>query len=120
MIRIDRKLSNAILKISDSYDSEFFYDIDENGIFFNDKLYSVPIDKSEIKGSLVRLIDAGYLIPAANSWCTVEFSISPELKHAKAFWFDRVSKRFIYGFISGVLTSVTAMLLVKLIEEYFL
>lgn len=120
MIRIDRKLSKAILKISDSYDSEFFYDIDENGIFFNDKLYSVPIDKSEIKGSLVRLIDAGYLIPSNNAWCTIEFSISPELKHAKAFWFDRITKRFIYGFISGVLTSISAALLVKLIEKYFL
>jgi hypothetical protein len=120
MIRIDRKLSKAILKISDSYDSEFFYDIDKSEILFNDKLYSVPIDKAEIKASLDRLINAGYLIPSVNSWCTVGFSISPELKHAKAFWFDRVTKRFIYGFISGVVTSVTAALLVKLIEKFFL
>ena len=48
MIRIDRKLSKTILKISDSYDSEVFYDIDESKILFNDKRYSVPIDKSEI------------------------------------------------------------------------
>lgn len=51
MIRIDRKLLKTILKISDSYDSEFFYDIDESKILFNDKRYSVPIDKSEIKAS---------------------------------------------------------------------
>lgn len=120
MIRIDRKLSKTILKISDSYDSEFFYDIDESKILFNDKRYSVPIDKSEIKASLDRLIDAGYLIPSVNSWCTVGFSISPELKHAKAFWFDRVTKRFISGFISGVLTSVSVALLVKFIEKFFL
>ena len=70
MIRIDRKLSKAILKISDSYDSEFFYDIDKSEILFNDKLYSVPIDKAEIKRGMV-LCHPGQIKPYKKFKATV-------------------------------------------------
>lgn len=118
MIGMDRKIVKTILEISDSYDSAFSYHGDD-GIYFDKKLYKLPVPPSEIKPALLRLIELGYLKQTLRPYGVTVFSITPELKHARAFWFDRVTKRFLGGFVTGVTTAVATGLILRFIAKLF-
>lgn len=118
MVSIDRKVCRDILKLTRQYDSAILFDPDLEGYSLldyvapskADVLSSVPV--SEVPGSLRRLIDRGMIEKQQGiSGGGMIFNITPELLHAKAFWWDRFTKCFWGGFVSGVAVGITANLL---------
>ena len=126
MIRIDRKVCRDILRITNRYDVDLFFDPDFGGFSIwhgthpdrPEFIPSVPLH--EVAGSLNRLLERGMIKKIVGSWSGgMIFQITPELLHAKAFWFDRVTKKYLAGFISGVATSVVAGLIIHFVTEWF-
>lgn len=114
MIRIDRKVCRDILKLTNSYDDQIIYDPDLKGFAlwsgsFPGQVSTPSVEPAEILGSLNRLCENKFLVMQTGVHRGgMIFSITPELRHRNAFWFDRVSKTYAGGFVSGVLTSVVA------------
>lgn len=118
MISIDRKVSRDILKTTKQYDQSILFDPSLGGFAIwrmshpdkADQVCSVPV--SEVPGALQRLADRGMINKIQGTWSGgMIFRITPELLHAKAFWWDRFSKKFWGGFVMGVITALTANLL---------
>ena len=126
MISIDRKTIKDILKVTESYDESIFFHPNIGGFciwpgYFPDQASVKPSsDICEIPGSLNRLVDAKLIIKIQGAYDNgMIFRITPELLHSKAFWFDRVSKKFLGGFLTGVAAAVVADLLIRLIAKLF-
>lgn len=118
MLRIDRKVAKSLLKLTRKYSDEIFYSSEKTGFILvhiaADPETSVPfpIPKDEISASLKRLEKANLITVNTRVWGDdLYFSITPELLHYKAFWFDRFSHRFIGGFVTGVIVGISANLL---------
>lgn len=124
MIRYDRKTCKDILKLTDKYDDLVIFDPDIGGYcnFDSDNQEeaevkpSIPV--SEVTGALHRLEERGMIKKISGTWSGgMVFSITPELLHAKAFWWDRFSKRFLGGFVSGLVVGITANLLTGYVQS---
>ena len=118
MILIDRKVCRDILKTTTDYDDLILFDPELSGYSMwgytspeqAKVISSVPV--SEVPGSLSRLITRGMIRKFQGiSGGGMVFCITPELLHAKAFWWDRFTKRFWGGYALGVITALTANLL---------
>lgn len=118
MIRIDRRVCRDILKVSKDYDKSILFATELGGFSVwhgsrpdrVDVMSSVNV--SEVPGSLERLIDRGLINKIQSlSGGGMIFTITPELLHAKAFWWDRFTKVFWGGFVIGVVTGLLANLL---------
>ena len=118
MISIDRKVCKDILKVTKDYKDQVFFSPDLGGYAIWHMCHpekaelesSVPV--SEVSGSLARLVERKMIrkIQGSYNGGTI-FRINPELLHAKAFWFDRVTKTYVGGFVSGVLSTLLGGLL---------
>ncbi len=124
MIHIDRKIARIILKLSGrSYESEMIYDPSQKTLFLmkdhRDVLDSrlISIDPGEVSRSINRLIDNGFLEKRQGVWGGVFFGITPRLRHRFAFWADAFTKKFWGGFVTGVVTAVTANLLTGYVQS---
>lgn len=113
MIPIDRKMKNAILKLTNSYSEEIFYKSDTRElILVHDGIsrqasVPVPVSPEEVIDSLARLSEMN-LIKLHSLSGDCYFSITPELKHRKAFLWDHFSKRFFGGLVSGAAITILA------------
>lgn len=118
MIGIDRKVCRDILKTTKDYSVSILFDPALGGYCrWNmrhpekiDLKSSVPV--CEVPGALQRLekMDLIHKIQGIASGGVI-FCITPELLHSKSFWFDRVTKKFLAGFVSGVFVGITANIL---------
>lgn len=124
MIRIDRKTCRDIQNLAKSYDENLFFSPDLGGYCHwhyshPEKAEKAPsINLDEVPGSLSRLVDSGLIKKIQGSMNGgMIFRITPELRHYKAFWFDRFSKKFTVGFVSGILVGVCANLATPYIKE---
>ena len=126
MISIDRKVCRDLLKITTDYNVSLFFDPDLGGYCMwhmhrpdnVEFVSSVPV--TEVPGSLQRLEKRNMIKKIQGSMNgAIIFQITPELLHAKAFWWDRVSKRFIGGFVTGVVVGIAANLLTPFIQQAF-
>ena len=126
MIKIDRKVCRDILKLTHDYDKSLFFSPSLGGFSF---WHNSPPEKPEIKSSaplseiyesLLRLEERGLIHIIQKSWNKdVIFRITPELLHYKAFWFDRFTRTYVAGFISGVLTALLSGLLIEIFLRLF-
>lgn len=122
MIAIDRKVCKDILKLTKDYNTSVIFAPDINGYAIWHKYHPEKADQPssvpahEVKDSLVRLSDRKMILKIQGSMSgAVVFRITPELLHAKAFWWDRFSKTYVAGFISGVASSVAGGLILQLL-----
>lgn len=118
MISIDRKMSRFILSITKQYSDRIIFDPNAGGFYFwtgirsDQPVIFPPFDILETEASLARLEQASLInIIQRIMGGGMIFCITPELLHYRSFWFDRFSKKFMAGFVSGVVVSITANLL---------
>lgn len=118
MISIDRKVSRDILKVTRDYNQKVLFDTSLGGYSIwrmhntgkIEQTSSVPA--SEVPGALQRLADRGMIEKVQGIMGGgMIFRIRPELLHARAFWWDRFTKKFWSGYVLGVITALTANLL---------
>lgn len=126
MINMDRKTCRDILRLTSSYDACLFFDPVLGGYAFWHGACPETIDKQpsikadEVAGSLSRLVEAGLIKKIQGSMNGgMIFRVTPELRHYKAFWFDRFTKTYLAGFISGVGVSVISGLLIHFLTGFF-
>lgn len=126
MIRIDRKTCRDILRVTKRYDNKVFFHPDISGYCLWSGAHpkhasvvsSVPV--SEVFGSLNRLNDQKLIEKQMGVMGNgMIFCITPELLHYKAFWFDRFTRTFLAGFLSGIATSVVAGLVLHFLIKLF-
>lgn len=126
MISIDRKVSRDILKITTQYNDSILFDPTIGGFCKwrgthpdkAEQIASVPV--SEIPGALRRPEERGMIKKIQGLMGDgMIFRITPELLHAKAFWWDRFTKTYVAGFVSGVLTTVVSGLLLHFLTGLF-
>lgn len=126
MISIDRKVIRDILKVTKDYNVKILFDPALGGFApWNmshpdkaERAPSVPI--SEVSGALKRLEECGMIQKVQGTWNGgMVFRITPELLHAKAFWWDRFSKKFWGGFATGIVASVIAGLILHILQGLF-
>ena len=115
MISIDRKITRAILRLTDNYHDEMAYDPSTHSLALVDVNYhptsrQVPVDVSaeDVRESIQRLVDKGFLVKTASWMGGCAFRMTSLLKHRRAFWLDRFTKKFWGGFITGVITGGAA------------
>ena len=124
MIAIDRKVCRDILKMTTDYNVSVFFGPALGGystwhLHYPENVElvsSVPI--AEVPGALQRLEDRNLIKKIQGSMNGgVIFRITPELLHAKAFWWDRFTKKTIGGFVIGVLIGLSVNLLTGPIQS---
>lgn len=121
MIRIDHKVCRDILRITNRYDVSIIYDAGLEGFAIwsgcrpeNVVVPSVPTD--DVPGALQRLSDRGVIKKLQGlSGGGMIFRVTPQLRHAKAFWFDQFTKTYFGGFVSGVLATVVGGIILHFI-----
>lgn len=126
MISIDRKICRDILKVTTDYNTSVLFDPAIGGYAVWHMSHpetasvtsSVPVN--EVPGALRRLeaLEMVKKVQGAMNGAVI-FRITPELLHAKAFWWDRFTKTYVAGFISGVLITVASGLLLHFLTGLF-
>ena len=117
MIRSDRRIVAAVLKLTNNYHDELMYCSDTRKLCivqnFHDIIKSVPIkgDADDVSESLKRLSGIGWLRVESKWLGGYTFCMTSLMKHRRAFWLDSFTKRFWGGFIAGVLTAAAANLI---------
>lgn len=126
MIRIDRAVARAVLKLSKkSYSAALLYDPSQGILFLMDGLHDVrdsvrlKLSPDEVTRSIGRLMDRGYFEKTRSFNGGFTFSVTPLLRHRFAFWADSFTKKFWGGFFTGVAVSVTANLLTGYVQQLF-
>lgn len=124
MIRFDRKLCRDILRITTDYNTSIIFDPAVGGfalwhLHHPDRAEVIPsIPLSEVPASLSRLEERSMIQTIQRSMNgAVIFRIRPELLHAKAFCWDRFTKKFWGGFVSGILVGLIANLLTAPVQS---
>lgn len=124
MISLDRKLCKDILRFTSDYNASVIFDPALGGfahwhMSHPDAVEMVSsIPANEVSGSLARLEQRSMVrIIQRSAGGSVIFRITPELLHAKSFWWDRFTKTYLAGFISGVLTAVVGGLLLHWLTQ---
>ena len=124
MINMDRKTCRDILRVTTSYKDWICFSHEDGGYSLSSNSDSLVISSSiplkEVSGSLLRLEASGLIKKISDVWGDdMIFVITPELLHYKAFWFDRLTKTYLAGFISGVGVSVISGLLIHFLTGFF-
>lgn len=126
MISIDRKVSRDILSVTKDYNVKILFDPALGGfavwhMSHPDKANRVPsVPITEVSGALERMEERGMIKKIQGTWGgSMIFCITPELLHAKAFWWDRFSKKFWGGFAAGIAASVASGLILQLLQGLF-
>lgn len=126
MVSIDRTVCRDILKMTTDYDVRVLFDPNAGGYSIWKGSYpehaflssSVPI--SEVPGALSRLERDSRIKTFQKAYGGLWiFLITPELLHAKAFWWDRFSKTYLAGFISGAAATFAGGLLLHFFTGLF-
>ena len=118
MIRIDRKVCRDILSITSNYSDWILYDPVLNGYCFWDGSHPerASVESSvvtqETRYALQRIENAGLIkrMQGIHGGGLI-FHIAPELLHRKAFFFDAITRRFLWGFIAGVSSTLIPQLI---------
>ena len=118
MISIDRKVCSSILRLSQDYETFFRYRKGDSFLSANEASACLDVPASEVYESLKRLESNGLI--RHTFWTlggSVDFQIAPELLHRKAFFFDAITRRFLWGFIAGIGATLLPELIIYLIAR---
>lgn len=112
MIKSDRIIIKAVLKLTDNYHDEMTLDKKSSLLLhirnYREVLNSIPlkVSREDAVESIERLLDRG-LLRKCNRWNGgYSFTMTSLLKHRRAFWWDDFTKKFWGGFWIGFATAV--------------
>ena len=118
MISIDRKVCRDILAVTSNYSDWILYDPALNGYCFWDGTHPErpsfvsSVVTQETQSALLRIEDAGLIKRMKGiTGGGLIFHITAELLHRKAFFFDAITRRFLWGFIAGVSSTLIPQLI---------
>lgn len=115
MNAIDRKVAKAILKLSGGNYSANMYHSEKSSnlqLDSNSSFIQLKMDPSEIRMSILRLANNGFLILGFKDVNKgLHFSISDKLVHPFVFAIDSFTKKFWDGFITGLAAGIATTLL---------
>ena len=124
MLKTDRKLKNAIVKLKPLPGDEICYNpkagqlqIIQN---YHDIIRFVPFDVPEqlVPGSIQRLIDAGFLVISEKFNGGFYFSITDLFILRNEYWWDNFSHKFIFGYITGIISGIIVTVIGGLLLAY--
>ena len=116
MIHIDKIVARAALKLSPSgYKTQIFYDPDSRELYVGSLAdhkvrgasRKISVDPADVPLCFERLAEKG-LVLKQDYFGGSCITVLPKLRHRFAFALDAFTKRYVGGFISGVLTTVAA------------
>ncbi|MBQ9027415.1 MAG: hypothetical protein IJ110_01480 [Lachnospiraceae bacterium] len=116
MIRIDKTVAKAALKLSpDGYQTEILYDPDTHELYVGSLAdhkqrkasVKINVDPADVPYCFERLAEKGF-VKKQDFYTGSCITVLPKLRHRFAFALDDFSKRYVGGFISGVLMTVAA------------
>ena len=122
MIRIDRKIANAIKKLNpEEYESLEYDEYARALVLFNVegvavKSCSLPYAPRDAKEAINRLISAGYLKITSKHFGGFQFTTTSRLRHEFQFWLDAVTRDFWHGFFAGAISALAAAVIGALIS----
>ena len=123
MIKNDRVIISAVLKLTDNYHDELTLGYNPSSLLLIKNIHDVQkaiplrISEEDAEESVNRLIKEGFLRTATKWNGGFSFCMTSRLKYRHAFWWDSFTKRYIAGFISGVAVTVVADLIVHFIKS---
>lgn len=124
MIKNDRKIIKAVLKLTDNYHDELTLDGQSALLIhihnYREVLNSIPVKMSREDAieSIERLLDNGFL-RKYNAWSGgYSFTMTSLLKHRHAFWWDRFTTKFIGGFVLGLISGIIVTVIGGLLLAY--
>lgn len=113
MVNIDKKVARSARKLSKNYSDILWYKPSSKEFHVvhdgatPDRSVPVRVPPMEIPAAVDRLARDGYLHTVSSSPDGERyFSITPELLHRFAFWFDEITKKFWVGFVTGFATAI--------------
>lgn len=126
MIRTDKKIANAALKLTKSYADCIEYRSESGNLNLMRDYRSIiryvhlDIPPQDVEESIERLIQKDYFRLSKTYMGGYMFSVTSKLNHRFAFFWDDFTKKFwngfIVGLISGVLSTVIGGLLLAYIQ----
>lgn len=125
MIKTDRKVVAAVLKLTNNYHDELAIAHEPTSIVLLNGHHKVVkdvrlnISAEDADESVKRLIDYGLLRIGSKGYGWYSFYMTSRMKYRHAFWWDSFSKRFIAGFVSGVAVGISVNLLTGPIRSGF-
>ena len=125
MIKTDRKLKNALVLLNPQPDNCICYDPDEKQLQirqnYHDVIRSVPFESSVhiVNGSIQRMASMGLLTVNLNTFQNGSFfSITDMFILRKEFWWDNFSQKFLFGYISGLISGIIVTVIGGLMLAY--
>ena len=126
MIRIDKKIAKAALKLTKSYADCIEYRPESGNLNLMLDYRSIiryvhlDIPSQDVEESIERLIQKEYFRVSKTYMGGYMFSVTSKLNHRHAFFWDDFTKKFwngfVVGLISGVLSTVVGGLLLAYIQ----
>lgn len=120
MIRSDRKVAGAALKLTRDYSKAL--SLDSSGVLClcdsPDKAIALKIPVQDALEAVDRLVAKGYFRIHTKYWGGYSFTITSYLNHRFAFFWDRFTRKFLFGYIAGIVSGVIVTVLGGLISAY--
>lgn len=111
MIWSDILVASKIHHFSNTYDEQIWVNM-ESGTFqtvteshVSPRVLNPKISFQDIPGCLERLESFGY-IKISRVWGGMYFSVTPKLNHWFQFFLDTFSKKFLGGFVTGIVVTI--------------
>ena len=121
VLLIDLAISNAVLKCTNNYHDTMTIDAVSgdvlliNSMFQTLKVVHTKIDHEDAIEAVNRLIESGKLRIDLKWDGGFSFCMTSLLKHRKLVLLEVFTRRFLFGFISGIITGVTITVLGELL-----
>lgn len=126
MLKTDRIVKNALVKLNPYYTDELRYFPNTKQLCivknYDEIIRSVPVklESYDVDLSIERLINGSWLKYSTKFMGGYTFSITARFKLRKEYWWDNFSHRFVYGFLSGIVSGVIISVVVKVASAFLL
>lgn len=124
MIRIDKRVASATLKLTKNYSDEIEYRSETGNLNlmsgYHDVVKSVHLKDrpQDVEEAIERLVQKGYLRISKTYMGGYMFSVTSRLNHRFAFFWDDFTKKFWCGYISGIISGIIVTVIGGLLLAY--
>lgn len=113
MNQIDKKVLRGIRKLKPDYNTELIFGFRDDRIFVNStsRFVQYSLKTPEIRDSIERLIDNGFLKASTRFDGGIMFFVTPKFKHRNVFLIEDFKQKFLWGFLVGFISGIAATVL---------